>query len=138
MSSASGRFVSSDIQLPVPEERKKNDTTTTTTTTTTTSISTALPSASKRTGNCVARHQEIKKEKHRFDFTSILFYIAWSRFVMSSGDESEQSRRHCVLSWDQVQRLDSILGESVPIHGRRNFPTLSVQPRQIVQVRVPL
>ncbi|XP_059899687.1 terminal nucleotidyltransferase 5Bb [Gadus macrocephalus] len=53
---------------------------------------------------------------------------------MSSGDESEQSRRHCVLSWDQVQRLDSILGESVPIHGRRNFPTLSVQPRQIVQV----
>ncbi|KAK0138036.1 Terminal nucleotidyltransferase 5A [Merluccius polli] len=55
---------------------------------------------------------------------------------MSSGDESEpQSRRHCVLSWDQVQRLDAILGDSVPIHGRRNFPTLSVQPRQVVQVR---
>ncbi|XP_046875607.1 terminal nucleotidyltransferase 5Bb [Hypomesus transpacificus] len=53
---------------------------------------------------------------------------------MSSGDASEQSRRFCVLSWDQVQRLDSILGESVPIHGRGNFPTLSVQPRQIVQV----
>lgn len=53
---------------------------------------------------------------------------------MSSGDESEQSRRFCVLSWDQVQRLDSILGESIPIHGRGNFPTLSVQPRQIVQV----
>uniref|UniRef100_A0A8C2Z2E5 polynucleotide adenylyltransferase n=1 Tax=Cyclopterus lumpus TaxID=8103 RepID=A0A8C2Z2E5_CYCLU len=43
-------------------------------------------------------------------------------------------RRVSVLSWDQVQRLDSILGESVPIHGRGNFPTLSVQPRQIVQV----
>lgn len=42
-----------------------------------------------------------------------------------------------MLSWDQVQRLDSILGESVPIHGRGNFPTLSVQPRQIVQVRAP-
>ncbi|XP_062385655.1 terminal nucleotidyltransferase 5Bb [Sardina pilchardus] len=53
---------------------------------------------------------------------------------MSSGDASEQSRRFCVLSWEQVQRLDSILGESVPIHGRGNFPTLSVQPRQIVQV----
>ncbi|XP_064836213.1 terminal nucleotidyltransferase 5A-like [Oncorhynchus masou masou] len=53
---------------------------------------------------------------------------------MSFGDESEQSRRLCVLSWEQVQRLDSILGESVPIHGRGNFPTLSVQPRQIVQV----
>ncbi|XP_026144183.1 terminal nucleotidyltransferase 5A-like [Carassius auratus] len=53
---------------------------------------------------------------------------------MSSGDESEQSRRCCVLSWEQVQRLDSILGECVPIHGRGNFPTLSVQPRHIVQV----
>lgn len=54
---------------------------------------------------------------------------------MSSGDASEQSRRVSVLSWEQVRRLDSILGESVPIHGRGNFPTLSVQPRQIVQVR---
>ncbi|KAJ8386298.1 hypothetical protein AAFF_G00174940 [Aldrovandia affinis] len=53
---------------------------------------------------------------------------------MSSGDVSEQSRRFCVLSWEQVRRLDAILGESVPIHGRGNFPTLSVQPRQIVQV----
>ncbi|XP_066540019.1 terminal nucleotidyltransferase 5ba [Hoplias malabaricus] len=54
---------------------------------------------------------------------------------MSPGDVSEQSRRRfCVLSWEQVQRLDSILGETVPIHGRGNFPTLSVQPRQIVQV----
>ncbi|XP_054478296.1 terminal nucleotidyltransferase 5ba [Anoplopoma fimbria] len=53
---------------------------------------------------------------------------------MSCGDASDQSRRFCVLSWDQVQRLDSILGEAVPIHGRGNFPTLSVQPRQIVQV----
>ncbi|KAL0171708.1 hypothetical protein M9458_032019, partial [Cirrhinus mrigala] len=52
---------------------------------------------------------------------------------MSSGDVSEQCRRFCVLSWEQVQRLDSILGETVPVHGRGNFPTLSVQPRQIVQ-----
>ncbi|XP_035287428.1 terminal nucleotidyltransferase 5A-like [Anguilla anguilla] len=53
---------------------------------------------------------------------------------MSSGNVSEMSRRFCVLSWEQVRRLDAILGESVPIHGRGNFPTLSVQPRQIVQV----
>lgn len=53
---------------------------------------------------------------------------------MSGGDASDQSRRFSVLSWDQVQRLDSILGETVPIHGRGNFPTLSVQPRLIVQV----
>ena len=60
---------------------------------------------------------------------------ALSRVVMSSGDASEQSRRVSVLSWDQVRRLDSILGESVPMRGRGDFPTLSVQPRQIVQVR---
>lgn len=54
---------------------------------------------------------------------------------MSPDDASDHSRRLSVLSWDQVQRLDSILGESVPIHGRGNFPTLSVKPRQIIQVR---
>ncbi|XP_055013411.1 terminal nucleotidyltransferase 5B-like [Boleophthalmus pectinirostris] len=54
--------------------------------------------------------------------------------AMSRGDASVQSRRFSELSWEQVRRLDSILGESVPIHGRGNFPTLSVQPRQIVQV----
>ena len=27
------------------------------------------------------------------------------------------------------------MSEPIPIHGRGNFPTLSVQPRQIVQVR---
>ncbi|XP_023659545.1 terminal nucleotidyltransferase 5A-like [Paramormyrops kingsleyae] len=53
---------------------------------------------------------------------------------MSSDDAPERSRRFCVLSWEQVQRLDSILRESVPIHGRGNFPTLSVQPQHIVQV----
>lgn len=54
--------------------------------------------------------------------------------MTSREDAQEQSRRFCVLSWEQVQRLDSILGESVPIHGRGNFPTLSISPRRIVQV----
>ena len=39
------------------------------------------------------------------------------------------------LSWPQVKRLDALLSEPIPIHGRGNFPTLSVQPREIVQVR---
>jgi hypothetical protein len=39
------------------------------------------------------------------------------------------------LGWPQVKRLDALLSEPIPIHGRGNFPTLSVQPRQIVQVR---
>ncbi|XP_043765319.1 terminal nucleotidyltransferase 5B [Cervus elaphus] len=38
------------------------------------------------------------------------------------------------LSWPQVKRLDALLSEPIPIHGRGNFPTLSVQPREIVQV----
>ncbi|KAL0582562.1 Terminal nucleotidyltransferase 5B [Plecturocebus cupreus] len=33
-----------------------------------------------------------------------------------------------------VKRLDTLLREPIPFHGRSNFPTLSVQPRQIVQV----
>ena len=56
---------------------------------------------------------------------------------MSCDDVSDQSRRFCVLPWDQVQRLDSILAETIPIHGRGNFPTLSVQPRLLVQVKTP-
>lgn len=44
------------------------------------------------------------------------------------------SPRFSVLSWHQVRRLDAILRESVPIHGRGNFPTLSCQPRHLVQI----
>lgn len=56
------------------------------------------------------------------------------------GPDSEASSaplgRHLSgLSWPQVKRLDALLSEPIPIHGRGNFPTLSVQPRQIVQVR---
>ncbi|XP_062866635.1 terminal nucleotidyltransferase 5Bb [Trichomycterus rosablanca] len=54
--------------------------------------------------------------------------------MASQSDDQDQNRRFCVLSWEQVQRLDSILRESVPIHGRGNFPTLSISLRQIVQV----
>lgn len=39
-----------------------------------------------------------------------------------------------VLCWEQVQRLDSILTETIPIHGRGNFPTLQMKPREIVKV----
>ncbi|KAG8451264.1 hypothetical protein GDO86_003479 [Hymenochirus boettgeri] len=44
------------------------------------------------------------------------------------------SPRFSLLSWPQVRRLDAILCESVPIHGRGNFPTLSCQPGHLVQV----
>uniref|UniRef100_A0A3Q3JLB4 polynucleotide adenylyltransferase n=1 Tax=Monopterus albus TaxID=43700 RepID=A0A3Q3JLB4_MONAL len=47
---------------------------------------------------------------------------------------SSESSNVSVLNWEQVQRLDAILTGTVPIHGRRNFPTLEMQPRQIVKV----
>ncbi|KAM6143269.1 terminal nucleotidyltransferase 5D [Erethizon dorsatum] len=38
------------------------------------------------------------------------------------------------LSWDQVITLDHVLDEVVPIHGRGNFPTLEVKPKDIIHV----
>lgn len=50
-------------------------------------------------------------------------------------DYSESPSAHCnVLNWEQVQRLDGILSETIPIHGRGNFPTLELQPSLIVKV----
>lgn len=45
-----------------------------------------------------------------------------------------ESSNISVLGWEQVQRLDAILTETIPIHGRGNFPTLEMKPRQIVKV----
>lgn len=50
-------------------------------------------------------------------------------------DYCESPTAHCnVLSWEQVQRLDGLLSETIPIHGRGNFPTLELQPSLIVKV----
>lgn len=38
-----------------------------------------------------------------------------------------------VLNWEQVKRLDVILTESIPIHGRWSFPTLQMKPLDIVK-----
>ncbi|KAF7215282.1 terminal nucleotidyltransferase 5C [Nothobranchius furzeri] len=37
-----------------------------------------------------------------------------------------------VLTWEQVSRLNEVLTEVVPVHGRGNFPTLEVQLSDIV------
>lgn len=52
----------------------------------------------------------------------------------ASGVSDAEGSNVSVLSWEQVQRLDAILTETIPIHGRGNFPTLEMQPRQIVKV----
>ncbi|XP_023489328.1 terminal nucleotidyltransferase 5D [Equus asinus] len=38
------------------------------------------------------------------------------------------------LTWDQVVTLDQVLDEVTPIHGRGNFPTLEVKPKDIIHV----
>ncbi|XP_036127448.1 terminal nucleotidyltransferase 5D [Molossus molossus] len=38
------------------------------------------------------------------------------------------------LTWDQVIILDQVLDEVIPIHGRGNFPTLEVKPKDIINI----
>lgn len=51
--------------------------------------------------------------------------------------EENLNNRECtnlsVLNWEQVKRLDAILTEYIPIHGKWNFPTLEMKPRDIVK-----
>ncbi|XP_007956522.2 terminal nucleotidyltransferase 5D, partial [Orycteropus afer afer] len=42
--------------------------------------------------------------------------------------------RSSYLTWDQIIVLDQVLEDIIPIHGRRNFPTLEVKPKDIIQV----
>ncbi|XP_053329915.1 terminal nucleotidyltransferase 5D [Spea bombifrons] len=36
------------------------------------------------------------------------------------------------LTWDQITILDQVLTEVIPIHGRGNFPTMEVKPKDII------
>ncbi|XP_077164752.1 terminal nucleotidyltransferase 5D [Paroedura picta] len=40
--------------------------------------------------------------------------------------------RFSCLTWEQIQILDQVLTEAIPIHGRGNFPTLEVKPKEII------
>ncbi|XP_059942456.1 terminal nucleotidyltransferase 5D [Mesoplodon densirostris] len=42
--------------------------------------------------------------------------------------------RFSCLTWDQVITLHQVLNEVIPIHGRGNFPTLEVKPKDIIHV----
>ncbi|KAK3519284.1 hypothetical protein QTP70_023120 [Hemibagrus guttatus] len=51
-------------------------------------------------------------------------------------DEEWKETKHssfCMLNWEQVKRLDTVLTESIPIHGRWSFPTLQMKPWDIVK-----
>ena len=45
-----------------------------------------------------------------------------------------EDRRFSVLTFEQVTRLDNVLQEVLPIHGRGNFPTIEVRLRDLVAV----
>ncbi|MGH0159656.1 UNVERIFIED_CONTAM: hypothetical protein FKN15_051185 [Acipenser sinensis] len=45
-----------------------------------------------------------------------------------------ECRSRSVLNWEQVNRLNEVLTEAVPVHGRGNFPTLEIRLKDIVQI----
>ncbi|XP_010897121.1 uncharacterized protein LOC105026969 [Esox lucius] len=48
--------------------------------------------------------------------------------------ELQMDRRFHNLTLEQVQTLDQVLTEVIPIQGRGNFPTLEVRPKDIIHV----
>lgn len=48
--------------------------------------------------------------------------------------EMKDERRFHKLTQQQVKTLDQVLTEVIPIHGRGNFPTLEIKPKDIIHV----
>lgn len=55
------------------------------------------------------------------------------RIVMDTNSTGD-GQRFAVLSYEQVKKLDLVMDEVMPIHGRGNFPTLEVKLKDLVQV----
>ncbi|XP_063045688.1 terminal nucleotidyltransferase 5C-like [Engraulis encrasicolus] len=49
-------------------------------------------------------------------------------------DSKTDQRRFHNLTQEQLETLDQVLTEVIPIHGRGNFPTLEVKPKDIIHV----
>ncbi|XP_062380209.1 terminal nucleotidyltransferase 5C-like [Sardina pilchardus] len=49
-------------------------------------------------------------------------------------DSRSDQRRFHNLTQEQLETLDQVLTEVIPIHGRGNFPTLEVKPKDIIHV----
>lgn len=52
--------------------------------------------------------------------------------VAAAQQQQQQQQRFAVLSYEQVARLHDVMNETVPIHGRGNFPTLELRLRDLV------
>uniref|UniRef100_A0A4W4HH17 polynucleotide adenylyltransferase n=1 Tax=Electrophorus electricus TaxID=8005 RepID=A0A4W4HH17_ELEEL len=53
---------------------------------------------------------------------------------MQNMTEVKDDRRFHNLTQEQVDTLDQVLTEVIPIHGRGNFPTLEIKPKDIIHV----
>jgi hypothetical protein len=40
------------------------------------------------------------------------------------------------LNYNEIKRLQGILDHPHPIHGKGNFPTIEVEPRRLIQVKI--
>ena len=56
------------------------------------------------------------------------------RTHITQSQEMEQENKFQVLTFDQVNRLHSVLSQTVFIHGRGNFPTLEVPLKDLIDV----
>lgn len=54
--------------------------------------------------------------------------------VLQDMMELKDDRRFHNLTQEQVETLDQVLTEVIPIHGRGNFPTLKIKPKDIIHV----
>nr|XP_043898242.1 uncharacterized protein LOC122779721 [Solea senegalensis] len=63
---------------------------------------------------------------------SVLLKVKWSGSVQMM--ELQTEKRFHSLTLEQVQALDKVLTEVIPIHGRGNFPTLQVRAKDIIRV----
>ncbi|KAM7389444.1 hypothetical protein PAMP_023425 [Pampus punctatissimus] len=69
---------------------------------------------------------------HRFSPHMPQSRISTNREWGSSMSETKSSQRFHSLNAEQVEVLHQVLSDVVPIHGRGNFPTLELRPRDII------
>lgn len=63
-----------------------------------------------------------------------LFLFPYISPVLQNMMELKDDRRFHNLTQEQVETLDHVLTEVIPIHGRGNFPTLKIKPKDIIHV----
>ncbi|XP_061698363.1 terminal nucleotidyltransferase 5C isoform X2 [Syngnathoides biaculeatus] len=68
---------------------------------------------------------------HSLNVCAKLFWKSSLKKVTMDAKEAA-SDSVSILSWEQVNRLDEVLTEVVPVHGRGNFPTLEVRLKDIL------